>query len=80
MAQKQISRFPPNEKFSGFSGLSGHAPNYDGMTQIILGINQEWLGYNFVRIDHYNCVKIRVGNSLIIFLSKLLVFCELKSK
>ena len=47
MAQKQISRFPLNDKFSGFSGfsgLSGHAPNYDGMTQIILGINQEWLG------------------------------------
>ena len=26
MAQKQISRFPLNEKFSG---LSGHVPNYD---------------------------------------------------
>ena len=28
MAKKQISRFPLNEKFSGFSGLSGHVPNY----------------------------------------------------
>ena len=28
MAQKQISRFPLNEKFSGLSGLSGHVPNY----------------------------------------------------
>ena len=26
MAQKQISRFPLNEKFSG---LSGHVPNYE---------------------------------------------------
>ena len=32
MAQKQISRFPLNEKFSGLSvlrGLSGHVPNYE---------------------------------------------------
>ena len=32
MAQKQTSRFPLNEKFSGLSGLSGlsgHVPNYD---------------------------------------------------
>ena len=28
MAQKQISRFPLNEKFSELSGLSGHVPNY----------------------------------------------------
>ena len=28
MAQKQISRFPLNEKFSGLSGGSGHVPNY----------------------------------------------------
>ena len=36
MAQKQISRFPLNEKFSGLSGLSrlsGHVPNYDNFQQ-----------------------------------------------
>ena len=27
MAQKQISRFPLNEKFSRLGGLSGHVPN-----------------------------------------------------
>ena len=30
MAQKQISRFPLNEKFSG---LSGHVPNYEYVKQ-----------------------------------------------
>ena len=29
MAQKRISRFLLNEKFSGLSGLSGQVPNYD---------------------------------------------------
>ena len=29
MDQKQISRFPLNEKFSGLSGLTGHVTNYD---------------------------------------------------
>ena len=28
MAQKRISRFPLDEKFSGLSGLIGHVPNY----------------------------------------------------
>ena len=28
MGQKQISRFPLNEKFRGLSGLSGYVPDY----------------------------------------------------
>ena len=41
MAQKQISRFPLNEKFSGLSRLSGlsrHVPNYaETISQFKLG-------------------------------------------
>ena len=32
MAQKQISRFPLNEKFSG---LSGHVPNYEYLFEVL---------------------------------------------